>query len=259
MLMRPLLAERRADVRDWLGARGEVWIEDPANDDLRYGRSRARQALAGQDAADAAEQDCPGGAPAVTADDWGVLTAPRDLSARSLAFGMVAAGGGDRTPRGDRLARLLDRLSAGEDFEAGLVGARLVARGDRLTMTREAGDYRRRAMPVVDLVPGVEAVWDGRFALTVEEPGWRVVPLAGRAARLGREDRATVTRLPAAARPCLPVLIRDDGTGPVLAQSRARVDALGAERLALGLGQIEHEADLKCRREWRTDGRAPIL
>ena len=145
---------------------------------------------------------------------------------------------------GDRLARLGERMSAGENFVAGLVGARLIADARGLTLVREAGDYRRRGEPVVGLIPGIEAVWDGRFALMVDEPGWRVVPLAGRAARLGREDRAIVTALPAAVRPGLPVLIRDDETGLVLAQSGARVEALTACRLALGLGQVEHEADL---------------
>ena len=42
-LARPLLGLGRADIRAWLSARGEAWIEDPANDDLAYARPRARQ------------------------------------------------------------------------------------------------------------------------------------------------------------------------------------------------------------------------
>lgn len=259
MLLRPLLAERRADLRDWLEARGIDWIEDPANTDIRYGRSRARLALAEGAGAGVPQQDRSAPADGITADEWGVIRAARDTGPRALAFGLVVAGGGPRPPRGDRLARLAERIVAGENFTAGLAGARLIAEAGGLTLVREAGDYRRRGEPVLDLTPGVEAVWDGRFALTVDEPGWWVVPLVGRASRLGREDRAVVAGLPTAVRPGLPVLIRDDETGPVLAQSRARVEALAACRLALGLGQVEHEADLKCRREWRTDGRAPIL
>ncbi|MDZ4113996.1 MAG: tRNA lysidine(34) synthetase TilS [Brevundimonas sp.] len=259
MLLRPLLGERRAALRDWLKAAGVDWIEDPANTDIRYGRSRARRALA--DGAEAAvpQQDRSASSDGISADQWGVIRAPRDTEPRALAFGLVVAGGGVRPPRGDRLARLSERIAAGENFTAGLAGARLVAGTDGLMLVREAGDYRRRGEPVLDLPPGVEAAWDGRFALRVDEAGWRVAPLAGRAARLGREDRAVVAGVPAAVRPALPVLIRDDETGPVLAQSGARVEALAACRLALGLGQVKHEADLKCRREWRTDGRAPIL
>ena len=259
MLLRPFLGERRADLRDWLKAGGVDWIEDPANADLRYGRSRARQALAEGAEAAVPQQDRSAPSNGMAADQWGVIRAPRGTDPRALAFGLVVAGGGVRPPRGDRLARLSERIEAGEDFTAGLVRARLLAEAGGLMLVRETGDYRRQGEPVMDLTPGVETVWDGRFAVTVDAPGWRVAPLAGRAARLGREDRAVVAGLPAAVRPGLPVLIRDDETGPVLAQSGARVEALAACRLALGLGQVRHEADLKCRREWRTDGRAPIL
>lgn len=259
LLLRPLLGERRTDLRDWLGAQGGDWIEDPANADLRYGRSRARQALVEGGQAAAPQQDRPLRASCITADAWGVIHARRDTEPRALAFGLVVAGGGARLPRGDRLVRLTGRIAAGENFTAGLVGARLVAGTDGLMLVREAGDYRRRGEPVQDLISGVETVWDGRFAVTVDAPGWRVAPLARRAARLGPADRAILAGLPAAVRPGLPVLIRDDEAGPVLAQTGARVEALAACRLALGLGQVEHEADLKCRREWRTDGRAPIL
>lgn len=259
MLMRPLLTERRAGLRDWLGAQGIDWIEDPANVDLRYGRSRARRALAERAEVAVPQQDRPAPSTGMTADEWGVVRARRETDPRALAFALVVTGGGVRPPRGDRLSRLAGRIAAGENFTAGLAGARLIAAADSLMLVREAGDYRRRGEPVRDLIPGAEVVWDGRFALTVDEAGWSVAPLSGRAARLGRADRAIVAGLPAAARPSLPVLIRDDETGPVLAQSRARVEALAACRLALGLGQVKHEADLKCRREWRTDGRAPIL
>lgn len=259
MLLRPLLGERRADLRDWLTAQGGDWIEDPANADLRYGRSRARQALAEREPAAAPRQEGPVRSSGIAVDQWGVIRASRDAGPRALAFGLVVAGGGTRPPRGAPLARLTGRIAAGENFTTGLAGARLIAASDGLMLVREAGDYRRRGVPVMALTPGVETVWDGRFAVTVAEPGWRVGPLAGRAARLGCEDRGIVAGLPAAVRPGLPVLIRDEDGGPVLAQSGARVEALAACRLALGLGQVEHEADLKCRREWRTDGRAPIL
>lgn len=43
---RPLLAVGRGELRDWLRLRGMSWIDDPSNDDPRYDRARARQALA---------------------------------------------------------------------------------------------------------------------------------------------------------------------------------------------------------------------
>ncbi|MDV7145180.1 tRNA lysidine(34) synthetase TilS [Tropicimonas sp. TH_r6] len=45
-LLRPLLAFRREDLRDWLRAGGIGWIEDPSNEDSRYDRVRTRKALA---------------------------------------------------------------------------------------------------------------------------------------------------------------------------------------------------------------------
>jgi tRNA(Ile)-lysidine synthase len=43
--LRPLLAVGRAEIRDWLSARGETWLDDPANEDLKYARARARRRL----------------------------------------------------------------------------------------------------------------------------------------------------------------------------------------------------------------------
>lgn len=42
---RPLLEVAGADVRTWLSARGEGWVEDPTNSDERYTRNRIRARL----------------------------------------------------------------------------------------------------------------------------------------------------------------------------------------------------------------------
>ena len=42
---RPLLAVAGADLRAWLVARGENWVEDPPNTDERYTRNRIRARL----------------------------------------------------------------------------------------------------------------------------------------------------------------------------------------------------------------------
>ena len=42
---RPLLKTRRAALRDWLQRRDIEWIEDPTNEDSRYDRVKAREAL----------------------------------------------------------------------------------------------------------------------------------------------------------------------------------------------------------------------
>ncbi|WP_119967073.1 tRNA lysidine(34) synthetase TilS [Simplicispira lacusdiani] len=42
---RPLLAVPGAELRDWLRARGQAWVEDPSNQDERYTRNRIRARL----------------------------------------------------------------------------------------------------------------------------------------------------------------------------------------------------------------------
>lgn len=241
MLLRPLLDERREDLRRWLAARGLDWIEDPANDDPRFGRTRARRALAG-----AGEVE-----PIRTADvampviaSAHHLTLPRICDARTLAAAVVCAGGGDDVPRGDRLARLIGRLRAGEDFTAVLVGARITADGEEVRVSREAGEFARRPIAPLPLAPGVAAVWDGRFEIGAPEAGWSVVPAQGRMAELPPADRAMLAALPADVRGTLPVLIRDDAGAPILAWRAARVRGLVGERLALALDQTTHERDL---------------
>ena len=285
MLLRPLLEERREALRDYLRARGQVWIEDPANADERFGRSRARAALrAGAGDDPARFSVIPGPVPGIqTLDDegscgdgstsravsldprdkpegdgnnriprcepspvaWaGVLEVSRDVSASTLAAGLLCAGGGVVPPRGERLAALRARLAGGENFTAGLAGARVEAAGASVLLMREPGEMRRRAPGVVRLTPGAAAVWDGRFEIVVIEPGWRVEAAAGRLAQLSEADRRVAAELPPTARGGLPVLIRDGEEAPILAWRRATVRALGARRLGLALGETTQEADL---------------
>ncbi|WOB79496.1 tRNA lysidine(34) synthetase TilS [Brevundimonas nasdae] len=245
MLLRPLLGERRAGLRDWLAGEGADWIEDPANADPRFGRSRARQALAGAaprliDQASAQTGVRP------TMDGEAMARVDRDVSARALAAALVCVGGGSTPPRGARLEALIARLKAGEDFAATLCGTRIEAVGARVRLMREAGELRRRDISplALALTPGVEAVWDGRFVFCADRLGWSVVPARGRLASLSDTDRAEINRLPAATRGAWPVLIRDDAVAPVLAGEGVERRGLVAERLRLALDETTHEDDL---------------
>jgi tRNA(Ile)-lysidine synthase len=243
MLLRPLLDAGRADLRAWLRGRGADWIDDPANDDPRFARARARQALRGRppEPAPAGGRFEPRGLIAVEDD---LVRLSRDADARTLAAALVCAGGGDQPPRGDRLARLHARLRRGEDFTATLAGARLEAAGGRVTATREAGEFRRRRTLPLPLSAEEETVWDGRWAITAPGPRWGVRPATGRSAALSEADRGRLKAVPAAARGARPVLIRDGDAAPVLAGTAGRARALVAERLALALDRMTHERDL---------------
>lgn len=268
MLLRPMLDAGRAEVREWLAARGAAWIDDPANEDPKYARSRARTFLLpvgeggpkGRMGVDRSSGEAAPGHPTLTLspkDDGcaAVCSSPlpagegsfeidRAVDARTLAAALVCAGGGDRPPRGDRLAGLLTRLRSSEACTATLCGARIEAAGDRVTITREPGELTRRPPPPLPLSPGVETVWDGRWAVTADEPGWSVVPAAGRMAALSDTDRAALKALPPAARASEPVLIRNESGAPVLARRGARARSLVEQRLALSLDRMTHERDL---------------
>ena len=288
MLLRPLLDERREGLRAFLTARGQGWIEDPANADARFGRSRARAALraealpleggglggAGTAAFDVQAEETQGVSPPAqplqtlllhphprpfphrggrelespTARfdlTWaGILEVSRDVSGSALAAALLCAGGGSTPPRGERLAGVKARLAGREDFTAGLAGARVEAAGASVLLMREPGEMRRRATGAVRLAPGAAAVWDGRFEITATEPGWRVEAAAGRLARLSEADRRAAAGLPPAARGGLPVLVREDGSGAILAWRGADVRALGGRRLGLALGETTQESDL---------------
>lgn len=236
MLFRPLLGERREALRAVLTASGRDWIEDPANLDPRFGRSRARQALAGQTPFEAAAVPVSRALlPARPLPFGAGFETGRDLPPNALAALLVSASGGHTPPRGERLSGLMTRLASGQDFIATLSGARVEAAGEQVRIAREPGEIRRRAIAPVELAPGVAAVWDGRIEVAVAAPGWRITAAEGLLNRLSDADRAALGLLPPWARGAAAVLIRDDGTAPVLAGRIGQVRFLPPRRLTLAL------------------------
>ena len=255
MLLRPLLTTSRTDLRAFLAARNARWLEDPANADPRFMRTRARHAL--NPSPDGRRGNPRTGAPAevlragdegrtarrlTSADSWsGLLTLPRAVSARALAAALLSVSGQSTPPRGPRLAALHARLASAAAATATLTGARVQTDGDRLLITREPG---RGGLPDALLPPNAPAVWDRRFEITAPSPGWRAGPLHGRMAALSPADQAIVKQRPASARPALPVLFRDDDPRPRLAWSVAETRCLVAGRLIAAVGGIGHEDQL---------------
>ncbi len=254
-LLRPLLPVRRAALRAWLAALGETWIEDPANDDPGFLRARIRRRLAagvepGQAPAEGPSAACVA-LDLVKTGPAGDLEVPRAMlsppGARRLVAALcVCAGGGSRVPRGAALDRLLARLRSNETFTAVLAGARVAAQPEWVRFCREPGELRRRDLGHAPLQPG-ENVFDGRFVLAIDAPGWSVRPLRGLAARLPAAERRRLADLPAEARGALPLAIRPDQapTCPVLAQDGPiRVSCLTRTRLFAALGAIPDEASI---------------
>lgn len=251
-LLRPMLEVRRAALRDWLVDRGETWIDDPANADPRFARSRARR-IAGTDET----PEFAGAAPlrlveqaqeragVVSLDREAVRQATAADVERFVGLAAVCAGGGDRRPAGARIARLADALRGGAPLVATLAGARIEADADRVCLFREAGEAARGGLAPLTLTPGVAAVWDGRFEIAAYGPGLTVRRLSGLAARLSAVERTALRDLPASARGALPALLEGDRVScPLLAPDpHVALRDLVGERLRAAAGLIAREPE----------------
>jgi len=180
-LLRPLLGLRRVEIRDWLEARGERWIDDPANDDASYARPRARRAVAAGEAAPASPQPPCAKALALASrpqPDGGFEIARVDLRAaapeaviRFVSAACVCAAGTTRPPPRQGAARLTDRLQEAAPFVATLAGARIEAGPVEVRFRREPGEAARGGLAPICLGAGETGVWDGRFEVTTAEDG----------------------------------------------------------------------------------------
>jgi len=246
-LLRPLLDQRRSDLRDFLRERGETWLDDPANDDPRSARARARRSLAASDAP--AAEPVPRAPPIFEGDPLGVIALPRDAAAAHLAAACLCAAGTERPPRGERLEHLVARLRSGEVFTATLAGARIEAGPDAVRFHRDAGESARGGLADLALAPGETGVWDGRYEISAGDEAVTVRALKGLAASLSKAERAALKATPATARQALPALALASGGvvcpilgGPALAVSQGvRIRALFLDRFRAATGLIDQE------------------
>lgn len=206
-LARPLLRARRAELREGLTARGVHWIEDPANTNTDFARVRARTQLAQMEAAGldpmrfAALAERLG--PHVDELDRAALAVIEKSAAfeddliiidpsawrsgaatqhRALSVLLLAAGGGEAEPPAAQVDALLLQLAGFQG--ATLAGAWLKPERRGLVIRRDPGALSGRAdgapaLPSLMLIPGENAVWDRRAALTTSESGWSVTANAG--------------------------------------------------------------------------------
>jgi tRNA(Ile)-lysidine synthase len=249
--LRPLLAVRRAAIREALRAGGWAWIDDPANEDPRQPRARARRDLAGAAPILEAPVDQTAAAVIGEADAWGAIRldrqalrrAPEAVGRRVLAAAMLCAGGGERPPRRERLAALFDRLAGPDEFTATLAGARLVAGGE-VRIARNAGEAARGGLAPIALEPGRTTVWDGRFEIVATRPGCMVRALGGSMSSLDAEDRRRLKAVPAEARAGLPLVTGADGVPAcaILAKLQGvEARSLVAQRFSAAYGAILKE------------------
>ena len=180
--LRPLLAVSRMELRDYLGAHGLSWVEDPSNANERFDRVKARKALValgplGLTAERLAEvagylAEARVALDALTLDVWGrvvsdhglglvldmvrLAQAPGEVQRRVLIKVILRLAPGDYAPRGSAIQALLARISAGKDGV--LAGCRFQWVRGRLWAFREA-----RA--VASQVALAGQVWDGLWRI----------------------------------------------------------------------------------------------
>ncbi len=204
-LARPLLGTRRETLRAYLQQRGGEWIEDPSNDNPKFERVRTRQRLATleagsfkpmrlaeiaarlrvrSDALDLAGLNLISRAAnvsqaiSITRAEW---RAPAEVRQHALSALMSAASGASREPPWTEMEALERRIMAAGYRGSTHSGVEFAPTQNGIVLTREAGAVLGRADGALALAPlpllaNVEAIWDGRLAITALEEGWRVVP-----------------------------------------------------------------------------------
>lgn len=252
-LLRPLLAVGRAEIRAWLAARAETWIEDPANADLRFARARARAAGA-QGRTAPPEPLAPGltelaravsleGGDVMRIDRDSLRHAPAEAAFAFLSIACLCAGGGERPPRRERAEALAARLDGEAGLTATLAGARIEADGEGVWFMREAGEAARGGLAETALPAGAPVVWDGRYEVCTHEPA-AIRRLAGAAARLSPDQQRALTAIRAGARGALPLIVTGEAVhSPLLGPSTASATFLAHTRLLAACGAVEREPD----------------
>lgn len=178
--LRPLLQEKRQDLREHLAAEGLTWVDDPSNEDDRFDRIKAREALAllqplgltaerlGQtadhmlsarwalrmachDLAQRAAQQKAGDI-VLRLDIW--LAAPRELQTRLLSGALGWVSGQKYKPRFRALNDCVEQVRRGQSCT--LQGCQMLVQRDELQICREWN-------AVKDHRSDLPGIWDHRW------------------------------------------------------------------------------------------------
>ena len=199
-VVRPLLQQRRAALRDMLRSKNIFWLDDPGNENEAFERVRVRKAMADADVvalaakADAARHEVL--ALQTQARDFlsarsdisplGLVTLRRDhlrdvspdLAAEVLSMAVALAGGGHVVDP-DQVSHLTQRVLGSTLFRMTLGGAVIAVRKAAVLVGREAGRIGD-GLARVDETGGIH--WDGRFLISAP-PGSQVAPIGARCPR----------------------------------------------------------------------------
>ena len=181
--LRPLLSVSRDDLRTYLRARGQEWIEDPSNDALRFDRVKARRALVhlaplgitpevlagvadqmrmarsalGHQTEAAAQQIAHLEGGDVVMDRAGFQGLPDEIRRRLLVGALGWVGSAEYGPRAASVQALLSAVDAGRGGT--LAGCRVSLRARALRVTREWQAVR-------GMVAAPGQLWDRRWQVS---------------------------------------------------------------------------------------------
>jgi tRNA(Ile)-lysidine synthase len=181
--LRPLLSVSRDDLRAFLRARGQEWIEDPSNDALRFDRVKARRALTAlaplgltaavlagvadqmRTARSALDHQTEAAARHiarieggdVVMDRAGFEGLPAEIRRRLLVGALGWIGSADYGPRAASVQALLTAVAAGRGGT--LAGCRVTLRPSTLRVAREWQAVR-------GMVAAPGQLWDCRWIVT---------------------------------------------------------------------------------------------
>ncbi|HEY1631489.1 MAG TPA: tRNA lysidine(34) synthetase TilS [Rhizomicrobium sp.] len=175
-LVRPLLGFTRAELRGYLKARRQAWLEDPMNDEPRFARVKLRQAAAelarlgltpqrlaqaashlarARDALDDAmqtwlSQGCRFEGEGARLDAASLAKLPREVGLRALAHVLSHVSGQAYRPRFERLERLYGSLGAAATLHGCRIGPAprrdAIFGPSTLTIVREAKRQPKRPL-----------------------------------------------------------------------------------------------------------------
>jgi len=184
---RPLLRVRRAALREYLRENNQGWVDDPGNDDPRFDRIKARQALAllaplgvstarlnetashmrrARSALEADTQSLAIGCAKISSAGEmslsmsGFTNAPREIQLRLLSAGMIWVASAEYRPRFSALEAVLDAALKGSGQRKTLHGCVIDLHKNHILINRE---------PAATPLPGpVENRWDGRWEIRID-------------------------------------------------------------------------------------------
>ena len=261
-LLRPLLGCRAADLRRFLRSYGEVWVDDPSNQDARFVRTHLRAMRASLDAAGLRQPVLLAAAARMAAartamqasvvallarccrvhpmgfarlDRAVMAAAPVEIGAKAFTRIVTMIGGSKRECAAEGARRMYERLFRADDRTNASLGRCLLV-GDRpdVLVCRE----RRHLPPPRFLHSNEEILGDGRFrlkAMRLKERAagpWHVRALQQEDWRIIRADSANLAKQGTSTlvRSTLPVLCDEGGlvSAPHFAFLRDDVSAMRA-------------------------------